>query len=93
MTTERFADKVRAYVAYYKSGQYEQRYHARGFRVLTVIDGIGDRRTQNLLGTSAKIARIGKRFWFSHLDRLNPQSVLSQAIWHVAGEDKPQILV
>ena len=93
MTTDRYADKVRAYISYYKSGQYERRYRAKGFRVLTVIDGIGVRRIQNLLQASENLARIGKRFWFAHINEINSQTVLSNAIWQVSGENNKQRLI
>ncbi|MEO1163705.1 MAG: replication-relaxation family protein [Chloroflexota bacterium] len=93
MTTERFADKVRAYVSYYKSNQFEQRYRAKGFRVLTVVDGIGDKRVNNLFNAADRVGRIGRRFWFTHLNLIDTSSVLTDAIWRVSGEPKRQSLL
>src|SRR5690606_22510 len=68
MEIKRFREKVEAYVAYYKTGQYSQRYQAKGFRVLTVVEGVGEGRLRNLVQDTAKVSGIGRRFWFAHLE-------------------------
>lgn len=86
MTLDRFQDKIRAYVSYYKSGQYTQRYQSRGFRMMTIVAGVGRGRLTNLLQSAAQIQGIGRRFWFIHLDDVEPQTVLTSPVWQVAGD-------
>ena len=93
MTTSRFTDKVHAYTGYYKSGAYSNRYGAKGFRVLTVVDGIGTGRVDNLLNATQAIPQVGKRFWFTHIDNLQPEIVLTDTVWQVSNEALPQALL
>ena len=90
---KRFRDKVEAYVAYYKSGMYAQRYGAQGFRVLTVVDGVGEGRLKNLVDDTARVAGIGRRFWFAHLADATSGTVLTEPIWSVAGSEEKESLV
>lgn len=92
MTCARFQDKVRAYVAYYKSGQYKQRYRSPGFRLLTVVAGVGRGRLHSLMQATSQVGGIGRRFWFAHLDDVDSQTILSGAIWQVAGDETAQTL-
>lgn len=80
-----FTRKVEAYVAYYKSGQYTKRYGAQGFRVLTVVEGIGEGRVENLRQATAKMGGIGRRFWFTHINHISRETVLHEPIWSIAG--------
>ena len=89
---KRFRDKVEAYVAYYKSGMYAQRYGAQGFRVLTVVDGVGEGRLKNLVDDTARVAGIGRRFWFTHLADATGATVLTEPIWSVAGSDEKEAI-
>lgn len=93
MELKRFREKVEAYVAYYKSGRYAERYGAQGFRVLTVVDGVGEGRLRNLVEDTAKVPGIGRRFWFSHLADVTEQTTLIQPIWYVAGSNEKEKLV
>lgn len=86
MTTARFRDKVAAYVAYYRGGAYARRFNAQGFRVLTVVDGVGTGRVASLTATTATVPGRGRRFWFAHRDQVSATSVLTEAIWSVAGD-------
>jgi hypothetical protein len=79
-----WARKVQAYLAYYNSGQYQQRYGAEKGRVLTVTTG--DRRLKNLKAITED-AGGRKRFWFTTFERLTAASVLTEPIWHVATKD------
>lgn len=92
MTLERFRAKVEGYLSYYKQGGYEKRYHAKGFRVVTVVDTPKDARVANLAAHTAKLEGIGRRFWFAHLPAITPETVLTQAIWTVAGDTRPATL-
>jgi hypothetical protein len=85
MTQARFLTKVYAYLAYHQSGQYEKRYQAKGFRVLTVVDTPRQERVQHLLNATAQVRDIGRRFWFTHLSQLTDQNILTAPIWQVAG--------
>lgn len=93
MDTARFTDKIRAYVAFYKSGEFSKQFDAQGFRVLTVVDGVGLGRVINLRNASAKMPAIGRRFWFTHLQALTPETVLNQPIWDIAGSDSQVPLI
>lgn len=92
MTLSRFKTKVHAYVAYYKSGGYEKRFQAQGFRVLTVVDTPSTGRLKHLLDQTASVSGIGRRFWFAHLLDCTPDKLLSSPIWQVAGVDTPEAL-
>jgi hypothetical protein len=79
-----WARKVRAYLAYYQSGQYTKRYGARLFRVLTVTTGAG--RLENLQQITEQAG--GKNiFWFTTFDALIGQSLLTSPIWNMAGRE------
>jgi DNA-binding MarR family transcriptional regulator len=88
-----YAQKMAAYVQFYKSGEFSRRYDAQGFRVLTVVDGVGERRVANLVKATAQVPAIGRRFWFTHLKHITPSTVLSMPIWQIAGSDERVALV
>lgn len=92
MKLKLFQEKVEAYVAYYKSGEYARRYGADGFRVLTVVSGVGRNRVDHLAEISAKVPGIGRRFWFTHLDQVTPRSFALDPIWKIAGDQRLQAL-
>lgn len=82
--------KVRAYIAYFTPsapGQpsiYEQRFGTSKLRVLTVTTG--QTRLENLKRITEQ-AGGRERFWFTTFDRLRPETVLTELIWHKAGTD------
>lgn len=79
-----WARKVRAYLEYYRSGQYERRYKTRGLRILTVTTG--EKRLAHLKAITERAG--GKaRFWFTTLGQVAPATVLTAPIWEVAGEE------
>lgn len=82
MTNARFRDKVLAYKAYIASGQYEKRYGTRSLRVLTVTSG--PKRLANLKEAAEKV-NGGRVFWFTQYEDISSQTVLTTAIWKVAG--------
>lgn len=92
MTTERFKTKIAGYVAYYKSGAYEKRYNAQGFRVLTVVDSDGTGRVENLVAQTETVSGIGRRFWFARLSDVISESMLTAPVWRVAGSCEPAAL-
>lgn len=79
-----WARKVRAYLAYYRSGKDQERYHTKSLRILTVTTGEG--RLKHLKAITEKVG--GKaRFWFTTFDQIAPTTVLTTPIWHVAGKE------
>ena len=79
-----WAKKIRSYLAYTDSGQFQERYHAQSFRVLTVTTG--ERRLANLKKITEEVG--GKaRFWFTTFEQLSSETALSQSIWQVAGRE------
>lgn len=88
MPLKRFTTKIAAYVAYYKHGGYTRRFKTKGFRVLTVVDGVGKGRVQGLLAASAGIKGIGRRFWFAHIDEVTRYNPLTDPIWQIAGTEE-----
>jgi hypothetical protein len=78
--------KVRAFLAYYASGKFQQRYGNKAFRVLCITTS--QQRLENLKATTEK-AKGGQMFWFSTFEKLTPETFLSQPVWIRAGEDAP----
>ena len=80
---KRWAQKVRAYVAYTESGRYSERYGTRSLRVLAVT--MGGKRMANLKSTTQK-AGGGTMFWFTTLQQIQAGDLLNEAVWEVAGQ-------
>lgn len=78
---QRWADKTRAYIAYYDSGLYEKRFNTKGLRILTVTTGPA--RLRNLKKMTEQVGG-GHRFWFTTFADLSPDTALTQSIWHKA---------
>lgn len=86
----RFKTKIRAYVAYYKSGAYTKRYNTRSMRVLTITSG--QKRLENLKKITEDAG--GKRaFWFTTVKDVHSSSVLHAPLWYIAGETKQRSLI
>lgn len=82
--TRDWARKIRVYLAYYKSGKYQERYETKSLRVLTVTTG--ERRLANLKEITEDVG--GKsRFWFTTFDLATPKNVLTEPIWQKAGSE------
>jgi hypothetical protein len=90
MSVGRFTTKIRAYIAYMKTGAYTKRYQTRSLRILTVTNS--ETRCTNLR-VSAEGAGADKRFLFTSKEAVTIQSVLHEAIWHGAGNPSPTALV
>jgi hypothetical protein len=85
-----WARKVRAYLAYFQSGQYAKRYKAQSFRVLTVTTGAG--RLENLLRITEEAG--GKSiFWFTTYEALSAQPFVAAPIWSVANREGLSALI
>jgi hypothetical protein len=83
MTVGRFQDKIRSYMAYIASGQYERRYGTRSLRVLTITSG--PNRLANLKDATERTGG-GRTFWFAILQEISKDSVLDGPVWQVAGD-------
>ena len=90
MTTQRFATKILAYLAYVESGQYQQRYKSRSLRVLTIT--LSKKRLINLKQVTEN-ARGGHLFWFGVLPDLMDHDILRSPVWHVAGREGVHSLI
>ena len=76
--------KIAAYLAYYNSGKYAERYQSTGLRVLTVTTS-----EQRLLNLKQITERVGgkARFWFTTLAQATPAAILTVPICQVAGRE------
>lgn len=76
-----WARKVAAYLAYFRSGAYQQRYQTQSLRIMTVTTS--QKRLRHLKEVTEQAG--GKaRFWFTTADQLSPATILTEPIWHVA---------
>jgi hypothetical protein len=93
-TLQRFKQKIRAYFAYHESGGYAQRYGTQSLRILTVATGAG--RLANLRMAAQQVTEETsgrRRFWFALASDLTPETVLTQPVWYIAGEETPRVLI
>lgn len=79
-----WARKVKAYLAYYQSGQYQKRYATSDVRILTVTTG--EKRLTNLKRITEE-AGGRARFWFTTFEKITPAIVLTEPIWQVADKE------
>jgi hypothetical protein len=89
-----WARRVRAYVSYYRSGLYQERFLEAGksMRVLTVTTG--PTRLQNLKAITERVAgNDRRRFWYTCFEDLSPETALTEPIWQVAGQEGLQPLI
>jgi hypothetical protein len=77
-----WARKIQAYIAYFDSGLYQQRYETTSLRILTVTTG--ERRLRNLQEITERVGGR-KRFWFTTFDELTSETVFTKPIWRMAG--------
>jgi curved DNA-binding protein CbpA len=87
---KRWGMRVQAYRIYTEIGRYRERYHTRSLRVLTVT--VGPKRLANLKHTTEK-AGGRQMFWFTTLEQVGTQGLLSAAVWEVAGERNKKVLI
>lgn len=78
--------KVRAFLAYYASGKFQQRYASQAFRVLCITTS--QQRLAHLKAATER-AKGGRMFWFSTFEKLTAETFLSHPVWVRAGEDTP----
>lgn len=85
-------NKIRAYKAYYETGQYKKRYGYKAFRVLFVSKS--EQRVQDLKTWTEELNIVGHHwFWFGVLKQLSPDKILTAPIWHYAGSTEPRSLI
>jgi hypothetical protein len=77
-----WARKIRAHLAYWRSGRYEADYGNRSLRVLTVASTRA--RLEHLIEWTVKEGG-GELFWFALKEEVIPERVLTSPIWRVAG--------
>lgn len=84
----RWAEKVKAYLAYFRSPAYRERYHARKpCRVLTVTT-----TPERMAHMKAVTEGAGGKllFWFTTYSAIaQPDSILFAPVWHMAGHGEP----
>ena len=85
-----WTQKIRAYMEYYESGLYQKRYATDSLRVLTVTK------------SKARLAHMKQAteeaggdywFWFTTLEQVTAENVLTGKIWHQAASDKTYSLL
>lgn len=82
--------KIAAYLAWYRSGKFQQRYQTPAMGVLTITT------TEERLNTLKRITEetgAKQRFWFSCMSRLEGQDILRAPIWSVATTEEVRSLV
>jgi DNA-binding MarR family transcriptional regulator len=95
---EVFRRKVQAYSTYLQTGGYERRYQSKGVRILTVVQAEGKRqdsgkvRLANLKTLTEKEGGR-RRFWFTRLHDLTPDTILTAPVWQVAGDEASARLI
>jgi hypothetical protein len=91
---DRYKEKIRAFIEYHESGAYEKRYKSKSMRVITVISTrySGEKRLQSLKKATEE-AGGKRRYWFTTLGRVTPETVLNDPIWHVAGDSEQYPLI
>lgn len=85
-----WARKIHVYLEYHRSGMSQSRYKTRSFRILTVTP------SQTRLTTLKRVTEtVGgrNRFWFTTMDQIQPETVLSAPIWSAASSDDQHSLV
>jgi hypothetical protein len=82
--------KVRAYLAYYQSGKYQERYKAQGLRVLTVTTS--EKRLSNLMAATEKVDGRS-RFWFAVIEEVRKSDPFTDPIWRKAGSEGLHTLI
>ncbi len=85
-----WARRMRGYLAWFHSAAYEQRYGSKAGGLLTIT--IGEKRMANMK-TVTEQAGGKARFWFTTLDKVTPDAVLTKPIWTKASAEGRYALV
>lgn len=86
VTLTRWRQKVQAYISYHANGEYQKRYTARNFRVLTLTTSLP--RLMNLKEQCEKVAPKDERFWFATFDKVLTKVPISS---NRSGNTKPKV--
>ena len=89
-TRRRWRHKVHAYRTYVQSGAYTREFGTRSLRVLVVTHGA--QRLANLKEATEQEGGAAW-FWFAPLGRLEPEGVLTEPSWQVAGQEEARRLI
>lgn len=82
--------QIAVYEQYVTSGQYQARFKARSLRILIVTTS--ERRLESLKRVVAKVGGDGK-YWFTTLDKVKAETVLTEPIWQRLGTNPVQPLI
>lgn len=85
-----WARKVQVYLEYHRSGKFQSRYKTRSCRILTVVP------SQARLSTLKRVTEEAggrSRFWFTTMDQVRPDTVLSSPIWQAASSQEAHNLI
>jgi hypothetical protein len=83
-TNGRWKRRVQAYLAYIASGQYSRRFGTTSLRILIITTSL--ERLTNLQRATVEVGG-GSLFWFTTMELVQPETVLSEPIWQVAGQE------
>jgi protein involved in plasmid replication-relaxation len=96
MPLRRFKNKIKAYVAYYESGKYTERYQTNSIRVITVVSkevrNGGEGRMRDLKKTTEEESDK-KWFWFTTLQKLTAETFFHAPIWYQSHNKVAQPLI
>lgn len=81
---ERFAKKIRRYLAYKESRLFKFRFGGRSFRILTVAHTIVRAKA---LQRVAEAQDAGAMFWFTPVADVAANGI-GEPVWHLAGDEK-----
>jgi len=76
-----WARKVAAYLEYYNSEAYQERYHTDSLRILTITTS--ETRLEHLKQVTEDADGKG-RFWFTTIHNISTSTILTAPIWHKA---------
>lgn len=89
-TSRRWVRRVGAYLAYTASGEYTRRFGTTSLRILVVTTTL--QRLENLKRATEQ-AGASSLFWFTTLELVRADTVVTGAIWQVAGHSGVTALV
>lgn len=86
VTLARWHQKIQAYLTYHTNGDYQKRYDARNFRLLTLTTGLP--RLMNLKEQCEQVAPKDERFWFTTFDQVMTKVSMP---YNRPGSTKPKV--
>lgn len=97
LSLSRWEERVKAYVIYYSSGAYTQRYAAESLTVLTVCPS--QKRAANMRKVTERVIEstglpaLAEMFCYTTYEQATWETVFTAPIWLVAGQPEPQVLI